>query len=242
MNLSETVLMINDALDSDQIMDFCNIMWELWKARNEEVIGGKKIPPPEILNKASSIQRSINQQATTAILREGQPMTVPAGVRVILTDGSWDPNHGAGTGLAVYNRRGDLVFVQYGKGDAADAFHAEAEALLAALCYVQGASQEGRFYLYTDCKVLHTAVYEKQIQNLPSWQAAETVKRCSILQQNMENRVIVQHITRAALTTPHALANWARRSRKNEAGTPLQCQIAHLDVKHNLDEHFFTLQ
>lgn len=63
------------------------------------------------------------------------------GARVILIDGSWDNKRGVGTGMVVYNRRGDLVLVQFKKGRGADPFHAEAEALLEALTYIRQASQ-----------------------------------------------------------------------------------------------------
>lgn len=144
--------------------------------------------------------------------------------------------------MAVYNRRGDLVLVQYKKGLGTDPFYAETEALLEALLYITQASQEGRFCVFTDCKVLLQAVHEKQTHNLPTWQSAETVTRCWMIQQNLGDRVSIQYTTRNALKTPHELANWARISGKEDTGTPIQCQIAHLEVEHRLDDSFFIME
>lgn len=64
LNLAETIQMIDNNLEVDQIVTFCNIMWELWKARNEEVIAGKKTTPIVILKKAMAIQTCIQTQVT----------------------------------------------------------------------------------------------------------------------------------------------------------------------------------
>lgn len=62
LNFVETILIIIDSLQEEQIVIFCNIMWELWKARNEEVIAGKKATPTVILKKVMAMQAGIQNQ------------------------------------------------------------------------------------------------------------------------------------------------------------------------------------
>ena len=103
-------------------------------------------------------------------------------------------------------------------------------------------ANEGMFYVFSDCKILVKAVQEKQMEDIPSWQAAETVKQCWMSYEILKNKVKIHAITRAAIKTPHNLANWVRRTGTEGTGTPIQCQISHLEIEHKLNNSFFVLE
>lgn len=94
----------------------------------------------------------------------------------------------------VYNRRGDLVYVQYGKGIALDPFYAETEALLHAIQYALEGTGQGKFYIFTDCKILVNAIQEWDISDIPSWRAAEMVMICINLYSKNLDKILLQHI------------------------------------------------
>lgn len=98
--------------------------------------------------------------------------------RVILVDASWDATHGTGIGMAVYNRRRDLVYTHYGKVEGGDSFHAEAEAVCHAIKYAMDGESTGVFIIFSDSLVLVHAILEKRWDELPSWRAAEAVMKC----------------------------------------------------------------
>lgn len=58
---------------------------------------------------------------------------ISQGERVLLVDGSWDPKYGAGIAMAVYNRRGDLIYVSYAHVEVSAPFQAETEAMWMAM-------------------------------------------------------------------------------------------------------------
>ncbi|KAF3336805.1 RNase H [Carex littledalei] len=176
---------------------------------------------------------ALPQQSNKNITITLEPGIIPQVGRVILIDGSWDVVRGASMGMAVYNRRDDLVYVKYKGGEGGDPFHAEARAVWKTFEYVLQGEQEGMFHIFSDCKPLVNAILKKQTEGLPSWRAAETVKRCWTSYYQMRHRITLQHISRKAVQTHHNMANWARRSGKEGSGTPIQCQIAHLEVTYD---------
>lgn len=144
-------------------------------------------------------------------------------------------------GMAVYNRRGDLVCVKYKWVEGGDPFHAEAGAVWGTFEYVSIGEQEGMLHIFSDCKSLVKAIIEKQVEGIPSWKAAETVKRCWTVYYQMRNRITLHYIPRIAVQAPHNMANWARRSGKEGCGTPIQCQISHLEIEHRLSSAYFVI-
>ncbi|XP_078175580.1 uncharacterized protein LOC144569213 [Carex rostrata] len=51
---SDVILFIAENLEPKQITLFCNILWELWKARNEELFQAKKSTPQGVLARANN--------------------------------------------------------------------------------------------------------------------------------------------------------------------------------------------
>ena len=115
-----------------------------------------------------------------------------------MVDGSWDVRSRAGTGMGIYNRRGDLVYVRFDKVLAIDPFQAEARAMVYALRYVTEGGNEGLFICCSDSKNLVQAIQNESVEGLPSWQAAEEVKECINLNQMHPGKIQVQFITREA--------------------------------------------
>ncbi|KAF3327924.1 hypothetical protein FCM35_KLT06530 [Carex littledalei] len=160
---------------------------------------------------------------------------------VALVDGSWDVQGRAGTGLAVYNRRGDLVYTSFGRVASQDAFSTEAMAVWQALQYIEVNGSEGVFICYSDSRQLVQAIADRRVQGIPNWRAAEKVQQCINYIARYRDRVQVKYITRKALHTAHQMANWARMTGKIEAGTPIQCNIGHLDIEHRLNGMYFSI-
>lgn len=81
-------------------------------------------------------------------------------------------------GMAMYNRIGDLVSIKYKRVEGGNPFHAEAGAVWETFEYMSIGEQEGMFHIFSDCKSLVKAIIEKQVEGIPSWKAAKTIKRC----------------------------------------------------------------
>lgn len=75
---------------------FCNILRELWKARNEELFQAKKSTPQGILASKLNIDEVL--QPTKKKTIQTNPVPIPPRARVILVDASWDATHGTGIG------------------------------------------------------------------------------------------------------------------------------------------------
>lgn len=50
------MLQITTNLSQTEILDLCNLIWCLWKARNEAVFGGKKGDPISIIRQAQGMR------------------------------------------------------------------------------------------------------------------------------------------------------------------------------------------
>lgn len=122
LNFAATLLMISERLEPKQLAYFCNILWVLWKARNEEFFSAKKASAHEILTRATTLEFEETKAPNSSKNTVHKQVVIPRQGRTILKDGSWDAVHGTGTGMVVYNRRGDLIYVQYGRGIALDPF------------------------------------------------------------------------------------------------------------------------
>ncbi|XP_078163112.1 uncharacterized protein LOC144558181 [Carex rostrata] len=243
MNFEETLLKMTAILDETQMAYFCNVLWMLWKVRNDEIFNGKKPNIREVLAKLLLVTSGEQeQQQRPRDLLVVEAVNIPTNGRVILVDGSWDKVHGSGKSMSVYNRRGDLVYIQYDKGEEFDPFHTETEAMLMAIQYALEARCEGTFYIFTDCQLLIKAIQEGDITKIPSWRAAESVVKCINGHQINPSRILVQHIKREAVKTSHNMANWARKTGRSGKGTPLQCFLPQTEIEHNLNRVFFRLE
>lgn len=66
---------------------------------------------------------------------------------MILTDDTWDVGTGASICMAIYNRRGDLVYAKYKRVEGGDPFYAVTRAVWKFLEYVSQGEQEGMFHV-----------------------------------------------------------------------------------------------
>lgn len=239
LNYAATILIMAENSESDKLAYFCNTLWCLWKARNEHVIAGKVPNIQKILAQIKKMEIDIPQVPSNLGVQIHEPVRLPHRGKVILVDGSWDVQQKARTGMVVYNMRGDLVFVQFGTSQAFDPFHAEANAVLRAIQYIINSDHEGIFSIFTDCNNLVKVIHDKSVEDIPSWRAAEAVKNCINHSNDRQHQWSIQHTVRGAIETPHNLANWAQQSGKTEEGTPIQCQIAHLEIENRLNPEFF---
>ena len=57
------LLVITGNLSDEQVVLFCNIIWNLWKARNEAIFSEKATTPATVLARAKMLHVS-NQQLT----------------------------------------------------------------------------------------------------------------------------------------------------------------------------------
>lgn len=89
----------------------------------------KKPTVQDILAKARALSISATDRVRGERLTEPGQASVIQESRVILVDGSWDVKNKVGTGMAVYNQRGDLVYTSLRGVIATDAFSAEVEAV-----------------------------------------------------------------------------------------------------------------
>lgn len=55
MQFPAAIAYITRALNEDQIIVITNLIWCLWKARNEEIFAAKKLSPQEIVTKAKAM-------------------------------------------------------------------------------------------------------------------------------------------------------------------------------------------
>lgn len=241
LQFHKTLLFLETHLQPDQMSYLCNVLWCLWKARNEELFAGKKLTSQEVLVQVSRMEiegaaepRENNKPSETVA-------EVAQGEKVILVDGSWDTQGRGGVDMTVYNRRGDLVYVNFQSVQPLDPLHAEALAVLVAMSYVMQEGSQGMFRIFSDNKHMVQVINGGDISEVSSWQAAEAVMSAILLLKQGAHKMQLQFITRKAMRTPLNLANWARRSGKTGIGTPLQCVISHLEIDQTLSKEFFQV-
>lgn len=114
---------VTSSLEDTQIISFCNILWCIWKARNQEIFSGKKVAPEGILKQAQMMEvptqqmQYSSQSAPRVKIKIGAPLP---GTQIVLLDASWDANKKAGWGVVYYNHMGNITRVRYGAMGADD--------------------------------------------------------------------------------------------------------------------------
>lgn len=217
LNFAQTLMEIIRDLTDEQIAEVCNMMWCLWKARNEDIFSGTKPTWQGILAQVRKMEKPSVQPAGTNHQGHIPPATIPRGKKVILVDASWDPSHTTGTAMIMYDEQGERKRAQCTIETTHDPFQAEATATFHALEFIHNRTLNGeqaRYMLYTDCKLLVNVLASKQLQDMPSWRATESVVSCLQLIDELHQKVTIAHMRREALHQPHSLANWARRNKK----------------------------
>lgn len=244
LQFPDMLMVITKDLQEDQLVLFTNLLWGLWKARNEEVFQGKKSSPEEVLKKAKAMEMSPGMTPTGNGYKVPQSIMVPENSYIILYDGSWDQNHNAGMGVAIYNTMGELKHTHAGAFTANHPIEAEALALLWSLNYIQTKLVQGgtqKYICYGDCKTLVRAVRQNNIDEVPHWRAAEAVAQCAGVLQLVQQQVRLEQVPREAVKVAHRLANWARQSRNIFTGYPSISLRQQLQVEREVDEQMFTI-
>lgn len=245
LDFTRAFLAITDTLTNTEMGGFCNILWCLWKGRNEEIFQGKKSTPQSILIKAKYMEPpSASDRIEIRARHVREPVLVPAGTQILLIDASWASGGEAGWGAIFYDETGCLKEIAFDFMTLSDPFHAEAMVLLQVLQQGRERVRRGhrnRVMVFSDCKVLVNAVHNKITQSLPSWEAAQTVAECINLVQELRETVSLTYITREALKGPHKLANWARVNSQRGAGPSITAITVQLQIPHQIDAGFFKL-
>lgn len=225
---TEALLQITHGRDGQQIAGICNMIWCLWKGRNESIFTAKPPTPWDILRQVGQLQTPQQGEWSTdsGMEKETEKLFIPASTKVMMIDGSWEQNKKAGWGALLYDEGGQFHWGAYEHTMATDPLHAEAIALRGILQRCQEGGSFGecqRMLVLTDSRVLAKAVREGDIVNLPSWGAAETVATCVKLIGSMNGTVTVQNVGRHLLKGPHKLGNYARVTGRTEQST-IACQ------------------
>lgn len=128
-------------LESDQnqiIVLFSNILWCVWKARNEQIFKGTVPTPQGIIAQAAVMGQANTVPAREIDQERREVIDLPVGTLTILIDASWDGTKKTGTAFLCFNEEKELVFTHVRHTRCEDPFHAEAQALVEALQFVQG--------------------------------------------------------------------------------------------------------
>lgn len=139
---------------------------------------------------------------------------------------SWDAHSKTGTGVLCYNQTGRLIHARYHSTTTSTSVQTEAMALLKALNIC---THRPYFTLLSDCQVLVRAVIQDSIDDLPSWEAANTVAECIALFSTSQ-QWLIKHVRKGALQGAQKLANWARTTRQNFKGQIFDSFITELDI------------
>lgn len=245
LDFTEAILTVLERIDSQRVSLFCNILWNVWKARNEEIFQSIKTIPRVILKRASvmEIPNNRSEQVQGGLTSSVHHRTrIPAGTSLVLIDASWDKSKGGGWGAVMYDTSGNLQFGTAQPVPAADPFHAETMALLLTLEWLKrrGRGNEGETVIVgSDCKILVNLTNGNLVADVPSWRAEEAVAHCAILLTQMGEWVSIKFVGRAALSSPHKLANWARRNNRAMEGLQAIQSVGKIDLNHRVDEVFF---
>lgn len=217
-----------------------NLLWCLWKARNEQLFMGTSKNPQAILAQALAMGISIPLHQRMIQQERIEKIVVPRGNRVILLDASWDTSEKTGTAFVIYNNQGSLQAVYANHTSCTDPLQAEAMALLQVLTFLEnegGLDGSRGTLICSDCSVLVQGVLQNSFLDLPSWQAAEKIAEGVQRYGNMQRITTLRHVNRKSLKQPHNLANWARTTNGIATRTVpvFVAQRAELNVEIDLD-------
>lgn len=248
MEFTQALLDLTRDMDENQIIITCNLLWNIWKARNKEVFTATKEQPQVTLRKAQLMEIPAGLEHLSrahAYQPRIQPFNIPKDNMVILIDGSWDNTKKAGWGLTLYDQQGRLVKMMADHMRVPDPLSAEAVAMLHALTYCQKPNQNAtmeKVTIISDCKVLVKHIQSETIEGLPSWQAAEPVAACIRLAAISKEWTEIRHMGREGVRSPHKLANWSRMKQMRLSTTHIQDMRRGDEIELELDLSLFTFQ
>lgn len=246
LDFGKALIQITITLNSENITLACNLLCCVWKARNMEVLKGKRMEPQEVVRQAIMMPTHLElsqhgiirqpQHEVAAICLEGQ-------VYCVLADGSWDMQCRGGLAVMVFDPGGDLQRVTAKPVQAVDAFHAEDQAVLTALLVAEEKityEPHAVFYIITDCRVLAHCINTAQMEDVPTWKTLEQVVPGTNMKEKLVSQVRSQQVPRVALNIPHKLANLARTTNFSFEGKPTVQQCTSLGIQPTVDKRFFT--
>ncbi|KAJ4757818.1 Ribonuclease H-like superfamily protein [Rhynchospora pubera] len=244
LNILEAVKQCVQLLDEEGIRIFCYTMWEIWKARNEEVIEHRRFDPIAVQKRVTSWlgigshggDLSVHGRGTI-----GGKYQYHASHWQIITDGSWDTSNRAGTAHIIF-KGGKLWRLGYHCHHFQDPFHTEVMAVKEALEHIQSslsAEQRTHIQMYSDCEGVVNIVNEEDMENLPSWRAWEDVSQIIQTIYQSSNAISLTHIHRRAVKQAHDLANWARSTGACYQGMQRSTVPLEMGVATFLDTNFF---
>lgn len=242
LNFTTAFQVLTEAMNMEQIPAFCNIIWNLWKARNEEIFRGTKTMPLVTLKRAKALEYipTNQEQQYQRPIEEKGPILVPTGTRIILIDGSLDVSKASGTGMALYNTQGIQERIKGTHFRANDPLEVEAVALHQVLEEeVQGQSA---YLILSDSKILTKAMQEGSIEKVQSWKAAQVIAKSIQKVQQLGGRIMVQHVGRNHVRHAHILANWSRRMKIVFQGYPGEEFKEKIGIGKRIDKATVTLE
>lgn len=245
LSFPRAYMAITDTLNDEERTTFANLLWCIWKARNEAVFSAKKPSPQGIIaqvNQMTDVRVPVQQPQ---VMQRCQKTIVQGGSRLVLVDASWDQSTQAGWGMTSYLDKGELIAIRYGNMQVSDPLHAEAYAVLQVMQHIlneQDLAHGVQFVIYTDCANLVKAIAANDIEGLPSWNAAPTVALCAEICVKSGGRIKVVKVRREALAGPHKLANWARTSRRSFQGSMGEAEETNCSIDEHLDLSFFQIE
>ncbi|XP_078170749.1 uncharacterized protein LOC144565012 [Carex rostrata] len=243
LNFTKTLLTVTQTMDERQTVNYCNLLWEVWKARNREVFEGKKTQPLGILKQAKSMEQAVTTPSSNLTRTRVILNRIPRGAKTILIDASWEPSNKTGTtAVMVFDEQGGLLEALSQAMVTNDSFQAEAIALLQALQYVESNSTHTSrcpYVIFSDCKTLVQTVNQQCVDELPSWKARQTIAQCIVIWEQVLHTTSLYHTRREALTQPHLLANGIRKANSGSTGMEL---VRELGIDLQLLSQFFVFQ
>lgn len=106
LDFTKTSLTVMETMDERQTVSFCNLLWEIWKARNREIFEGKKTQRLGILKQAKSMEQAVTAASSNLTRTQAVLNRIPRGAKTILVDASWEPSNNTGTGVMVFDEQG----------------------------------------------------------------------------------------------------------------------------------------
>jgi ribonuclease HI len=223
----ECMVQFFTTLTPEQLIKALNMLWCVWKARNEELFEGIGFNPLHVHRKAT--QMAMENALTSARPHMGehnfqQTVDIPIGYELIIVDGSWEQTGRAGRGMVAYDADGSLQTIVCQPFQAQDPFHAEAEAVQRAIKWYQVrrllAPSDGTVVV-TDSQVILRAINSGDQEEIPSWRAVPTVMKIIQDIQDSNGTTVVLCVDRKGVQAAHRLANWARTRGEHREG--MQC-------------------
>lgn len=86
MQFAETLLAMTRNMNQEEVVFFCNILWNIWKARNESLYKEDKATPTSILARANALK--YDNPGTGRVRQPIQQQVIEAGYYAIQVDGS----------------------------------------------------------------------------------------------------------------------------------------------------------